>query len=329
MPERTVKLTYAEAVNAALRRSLEEIPETLVYGEDVGKPGGVFGVTKGLLKEFGSRVFDTPISEAAILGSAVGAAIMGRRPIVEVMWVDFSLVALDQLVNQAANVRYVSQGRLQAPMVVRTQQGSMPGACAQHSQSLEALFAHIPGLLVGLPATAQDAYDLLLSAVHADDPTIVIENRNLYFGQKEEVVVEGPVQPVGGATIRRPGTQVTVVTWGAILHRVVAAAERLAGNGVSAEVIDARWLVPFDDNTVFDSVDRTGRLVVVHEANRTGGFGAEVTARVAEAGFLTVPPLRIAVPDCRIPAAPNLLGALVPDEERIAEEIKTFVQRDT
>jgi pyruvate/2-oxoglutarate/acetoin dehydrogenase E1 component len=325
MPE-TQKLTYLEAVNAALRRALDEIPETLVYGEDVGKPGGVFGATKGLRKQFGSRVFDTPISEAAILGSALGAAMLGRRPIVEIMWVDFSLVALDQLVNQAANTRYVSQGRLQAPMVVRTQHGSMPGACAQHSQSLEAFFAHVPGLRVCMPATAQDAYDLLLAAVHADDPVVVIENRNLYFGEKEEVVLGGAVPAVGGAAVRRPGTQVTIVTWGAMLQRVLDAAERLAGQGVSAEVIDARWLNPFDTDRVLDSVDRTARLVVVHEANLTGGFGAEVVARVAEAGYLAIPPLRIAVPDARIPAAPRLLATLVPDADIIARDVAALVR---
>ena len=210
------KLNFAEAVNTALRRCLDEIPETLLYGEDVGVPGGVHGVSKGLHKTFGDRVFDTPISESAILGSAVGAAMFGRRPIVEIMWSDFFLVALDQVVNQAANVRYVSNGQVQAPLTIRTQQGNSPGACAQHSQNLEAFFLHTPGIRVCMPRTPQDAHDLLLSAVHCDDPTIVIENRTLYFGAKEEVTTGGPVQPIGGLRRRTTGGAVMVFTWGAI-----------------------------------------------------------------------------------------------------------------
>ena len=175
------RLTYAEAANAALRRALAERQECIVFGEDVALPGGVFGVTKGLHRAYGDRVLDTPISETAMLGAAVGAALMGMRPVVEIMWMDFALVALDQIVNQAANARYVSRGGLSAPLTIRTQQGSQPGACAQHSQSLEALLTHVPGIRVCLPATAQDAYDLLLAAIWCDDPVVVIENRNLYF----------------------------------------------------------------------------------------------------------------------------------------------------
>jgi pyruvate/2-oxoglutarate/acetoin dehydrogenase E1 component len=205
---------YVEAVNAALRRVLEELPNTIVFGEDVGEPGGVFGATRGLRELFGDRVFDTPISETAILGAAVGAAMMGMRPIAEIMWIDFILVALDQLVNQAANIRYISQGRLTAPLTVRTQQGALPGSCAQHSQCLEAILAHIPGLQVGLPATVQDAYDMLVAAVYSDDPTIIIESRGLYRRFREEATLAGPVQSVGGARVRRPGSDVTLVTWG-------------------------------------------------------------------------------------------------------------------
>jgi pyruvate/2-oxoglutarate/acetoin dehydrogenase E1 component len=230
MPE-TRTLSYAQAVNAALARALEEYPESLLFGEDIALPGGVFGVTKGLQRRFGDRVFDTPISEAAILGGAVGAAMAGRRPIVEIMWADFSLVALDQLVNQAANVRCVSRGRLTAPMTVRTQQGNAPGACAQHSQSLEALFAHVPGLQVCMPATTQDAYDMLLSAVATEDPTIVIENRTLYHGAKTAVEVGGLVPPIGVSATRRTGDDVTVVTWGSIQNKVLQAAEQLANRG--------------------------------------------------------------------------------------------------
>lgn len=321
MPE-TRQLTYAEAVNAALVRALEAWPESLLFGEDIAIPGGVFGVTKGLRSKFGDRVFDTPISEAAILGGAIGASLVGRRPIVEIMWIDFTLVALDQLVNQAANVRYISRGELCAPITVRTQQGNSPGACAQHSQNLEALLAHIPGLQVCIPAVAQDAYDLLLAAVASDDPTIVIENRTLYHGKKSDVVVGGEIPHVGEAVVRRKGDDVTVVTWGAMLHRVLDAAGRLADVGINAEVVDLRWVRPCDLATVMDSVGSTGRLVVVHEAHTTGGFGAEIVAAVVESGAaLRSAPVRVGAPPARMPSAPVLADAIVPSVDRIVDAV--------
>ncbi|MBB3664511.1 pyruvate/2-oxoglutarate/acetoin dehydrogenase E1 component [Prauserella sediminis] len=330
MPDTTLTrkdLTYAESVNRALRLVLDNDPTTLLFGEDVGVPGGVFGVTKGLRKRFGDRVFDTPISEAAILGGAVGAAMVGRRPIVEIMWADFALVALDQIVNQAANVRYINRGELSAPMTIRTQQSTAPGACAQHSQSLEALFAHIPGLHVCMPTTHQDAHDLLLAAIADDDPTIVIENRTLYHGAKESVTLGNPIQSVGGAAIRRTGTDLTVATWGAMQHRVLDAAERLeTDHGISVEVIDMRWLRPLDIDAVVDSVERTGGLAVAHEAMEFAGLGAELVASVLERGVeLRRPPVRIASPAARIPAAPTLLQAVVPDAEAIAARIRAHV----
>ncbi|TDD64958.1 acetoin dehydrogenase [Jiangella aurantiaca] len=322
MPE-TRKLSYGEAANAALRRALDDWPEVLVYGEDVGVPGGVFGVSKGLRKQFGDRVFDTPISESAILGSAVGAAMFGRRPVVEIMWTDFFLVALDQVVNQAANVRYVSEGRLTAPLTIRTQQGTAPGSCAQHSQSLEAFFLHTPGIRVCMPVTAQDAHDLLLSSIACDDPVVVIENRTLYHGGKQEVSVGGPVAPIGGLRVRRPGTTATAVTWGSISQQVLVAAETLASEDHDVEVLETPWLDPFPWDEVLASVARTRRLVVTHEANRTGGFGAEVLARVAEAGIeLAAPPVRVAVPDLRLPAAPGLAAAVVPAAGDVADALR-------
>jgi pyruvate/2-oxoglutarate/acetoin dehydrogenase E1 component len=319
MPE----LSYAGAVNAALRRCLEELPETLLYGEDVAKPGGVHGVTKGLWKDFGDRVFDTPISESAILGSAVGAAMMGRRPIVEIMWADFFLVALDQMINQAANIRYVSEGRLTVPLVVRTQQGNSPGACAQHSQNLEALFTHTPGLRVAMPSIPQDAHDIMVSAVHSDDPVVVIDNRTLYFGAKQEVVTDRAPAPIGGSVVRRSGPAATVVTWGAITHRVLEAADRLAAQGVHVTVLETPWLDPFDHDAVHRSLAATGgRLAVVHEANLTGGFGGEVVVRALEAGVLSGHPRRIATPDTRVPAAPELAAALIPGTDRIFTELR-------
>jgi pyruvate/2-oxoglutarate/acetoin dehydrogenase E1 component len=320
------QLTYGEAVNAALRRCLGELPETLFYGEDVAKPGGVFGVTRGLRRDFGDRVFDTPISESAILGSAVGAAMLGRRPIVEIMWVDFSLVAFDQIVNQLANVRYVSRGKLAAPVVIRTQQGSAPGACAQHSQSLEAFFLHVPGVRVAIPWTAQDAYDLLVAAVHSDDPVVVIENRTLYSAGKQEVVLDGPVQPLGGLRVRREGADATLVTWGAITARALEAAETLAQRSVSLEVLELPWLNPFSTDEVVARVRRTGRLAVLHEANLTGGFGAEIVARIAGLGVpLRSPALRLGLPDTRVPAAPSLVAGLLPNSDGVAAAVQDWL----
>ena len=325
MPE-TVKLNYGGAVNAALARSLEDYPEAILYGEDVALPGGVFGVTRGLHKAFGNRVFDTPISETAMLGAAVGAAMVGRRPIVEIMWMDFMFVAFDQIVNQASNVRYVSQGRLTAPLTIRTQQGNAPGACAQHSQNLEALLLHIPGIRVAITSTPQDAYDVLRSAVACDDPVVVIENRTLYAGPKSEVQVGGAPAPIGGHRLRRQGSDVTVVTWGTVTSRVVETAERLAADGLDAEVIEAVWLNPFDHGAVAQSVARTGRLVVVHEANTTGGFGAEIVARVVENGVpLRSAPRRVGARDSRIPAAVGLAAQVLPQDDDIVQALRGAV----
>lgn len=329
MPE-TVKLTVGGAVNAALARCLEDMPETILYGEDLAKPGGVFGVTRGLQKRFGNRVFDTPISETAMLGAAVGAAQFGRRPIVEIMWIDFSLVAFDQIANQAANVRYVSEGRTIAPLTIRTQQGNAPSACAQHAQNLEALLLHIPGIRVCMPTSAQDSYDLVLAAVACDDPTVVIENRTLYAGGKEEITIGGPVQEIGGHRFRRTGDDVTVVTWGAVTAKVVDAVDRLTSDGITADVLEMVWLNPFDHDAVHASLARTGRLLVVHEASRTGGFGAEVVAQAVEARApLVAPPRRIALDDSRIPSAPHLAAALLPQTRDIENALRELAGSDS
>lgn len=326
MPD-IISLRFGEAINTALRHALKRWPESLLYGEDVGKPGGVFGVTRRLKREFGDRVFDTPISESAIIGSAVGAAMMGRRPIVEIMWIDFTLVGLDQVINQAANVRYISKGALTAPITIRTQQGATPGSCAQHSQSLEALFTHIPGLRVCIPSTPQDAYDLLLSAVACDDPTLVIEARGLYNGEKQDVQVRGEIAPIGGSRLRHKGDDLTIVTWGSISHSVTAAADALAADGIHVDVIEAVWLNPFDTDAVLQSVARTGRLLVVHEANTTGGFGAEVISRVVEAGVrLRTRPRRLGLPDLRMPAAPHLSAAVLPCKDDVIAAARQLVR---
>jgi acetoin:2,6-dichlorophenolindophenol oxidoreductase subunit beta len=326
MPE----MLYIEAVNAALGRALAERDDVLLYGEDVAKPGGVHGVTRGLHKQHGERVFDTPISESAILGSAIGAALVGRRPIVEIMWADFMFVAFDQIINQAANMRYVSRGELRAPITVRTQQGTAPGACAQHSQSVEAFLAHIPGVRVCLPATPQDAYDLTLAAIACDDPTVIIDHRSMYRSVRGHVSTDGPWPAIGGARVHRAGGDVTVVSWGAAVHVALAAAERLSvEHGVSVEVVDPRWLNPLDMDTVLDSVRKTGALVTLHEANVTGGFGAEIVARVVESDVpLRVPPRRLGAADVRIPAAPSLIAAVIPTVESVVEALRHLGQTE-
>ncbi|HLI01079.1 MAG TPA: thiamine pyrophosphate-dependent enzyme [Acidimicrobiales bacterium] len=316
-----VELTYQRAVNLALKTELDDRPDVLVYGEDVGAAGGIFGVSRGLQKQFGpERVFDTPISESAILGSAVGAAMEGMRPVVEVMWGDFLLVALDQLVNQAANVRFVNQSRLSAAMVVRYQQGATPGACAQHSQSLEALLAHIPGLKLGMPATAADAYAMTRAAVADPDPVILAESRELY--QMAGPVDADAAETVGGARVYGEGGDVAVITWGAMLHRAFQAADDLRQLGYQATVVDLRWLRPLDVAAI-DAAVRScaGRVVVAHEANLTGGFGAELAAGITERNFgaLAAPVRRVAAPDVRVPAAPNLQAALLPSAKSIVE----------
>jgi 2-oxoisovalerate dehydrogenase E1 component len=303
-------------------------PEVLVYGEDVGFAGGIFGCTRGLQSEFGSdRVFDTPISESAILGSAIGAAIEGMRPVVEIMWADFMLVALDQLINQAANVRYVTRGERNVPIVVRMQQGATPGSCAQHSQSLEALLAHIPGLRIGLPSRPHDAYEMLRAAIADPDPTIIIEARGLYQ-TKWPASLGGPVEPIGGARFRRRGDDLAIITWGTAAAKAEEAAALLADEGVAATVLDLRWLSPLDDQAIAEAVVSSGgRALVVHEANVTGGFGAEIAARIGEHLFeeLDAPVMRLGTPDVRIPSAPVLQEAVIPQVASIVAAARRLV----
>ncbi|WP_232059364.1 alpha-ketoacid dehydrogenase subunit alpha/beta [Kineobactrum salinum] len=309
----TEQVTYIKAVNEALRRELASRPEALVFGEDLGKAGGIFGATRYLQRDFGvDRVFDTPIAESAILGSAVGLAISGMKPIVEIMWADFLLVALDQIINQAANVRYATQGRCTAPIVVRTQQGVTPGSCAQHSQSLEALLFHIPGIKLGLPATPQDAYDMLRAAVADPDPVVIIESRSLY--QTSASVHYGDqVAVVGGASLRREGSDVVIITWATGVQIALDVANTLADRGITVGVLDLRWLSPLDDTAIDDAVKRCGgRAIVLHEANITGGVGAEIAARISER-HSDAKVRRIGTPDTRIPSSPVLQSALIPN----------------
>ncbi|WP_432180146.1 alpha-ketoacid dehydrogenase subunit alpha/beta [Streptomyces sp. NBC_00063] len=326
LPSEGKPVAYGLAVNSALRRELEERPEVVLFGEDIAIPGGTFGVTRNLRKTYGERVFDTPIAEAAILGAALGASQEGLRPVVEIMWSDFLLVALDQLVNQAANVRYLSNGQRSAPMVVRMQQGITPGSCAQHSQSIEALLTHIPGLKVGLPADAADAYAMTRAAIADPDPVVLIESRALYL-EKAPIDESAPVEPVGGARLRREGSDITLITWGRMTGNVAAAADLLAVEEISASVLDLRWLAPLDEQALFDAVDAAGgRALVVHEAVRTGGFGGEILARLAERGPSAPNRIgRLTTPDTRIPASPDLSAALLPSPELVAERARALL----
>jgi len=324
--EKTV--SYIQAINEALSRELAARPEVLLYGEDVGFAGGIFGASRGLQKTYGAeRVFDTPISESAILGSAVGAAVMGMKPIVEIMWADFMLVALDQIINQAANVRYITGGRSCVPMVVRTQQGATPGSCAQHSQSLEALLAHIPGLRIAIPATPQDAYDLLRTATATPDPCIVFESRALYQ-TTGAVRYTDEIEPIGKSRLHKTGRDAVIVTWGTMLSVALEAAAKLSDEDLDIGVLDLRWLCPLDSKGLRAAVKSAGgRVLVLHEANQTGGFGAEIIARLHELfdGDLPISAVRLATPDVRMPAAPILQRALLPNVDKVVTEVRQLL----
>jgi 2-oxoisovalerate dehydrogenase E1 component len=323
----TCEMSYIDAVRAALRAELSADPRTIVYGEDVGKPGGIFGGSRNLQREFGAdRVFDTPIAENAILGSAVGAAISGMKPIVEIMWTDFLMVALDQLVNQASNVRYLTSGRSTVPMTVRMQQGATPGSCAQHSQSLEALLAHIPGLKVALASSPHDAYSLIRAAAADPDPCIVIEARSLFPNMGPVQLTQG-AEPVGKARLRREGTDVGIVTWSTMVPRALAAAEELATAGIEVAVLDLRWLNPLDKAALAKLAKQVGgRILILHEAVKTGGFAGEVAFQLNEMdlGFpLTI--RRLATADIRMPASAVLQAVLIPGLDAIAIAVRDIL----
>ncbi len=310
--------TYVKAVNSTLAEAMRADDRVLVIGEDVAE-GGPYTVTAGLAEEFGTeRVLNTPISEAAICGVAIGAAQSGRRPVLEIMFIDFLTLALDQLVNAAAKAHFMSGGQLPVPLVLRTQGGAGTRGAAQHSQSLEAWLTHIPGLKVVMPSTAADAAGLLTSAIADPNPVVFIENKTLYF-RKEEVPDEPEPVPIGQARTVRQGDDVTIVALSRMVGEAMTAAERLAGDGVEAEVIDPRTLVPFDLETVVESVRRTNRLVVAHEAVEHGGFGAEIAAEVQEAAFdfLDAPVERVGAPFTPVPLSPGLEDAYLPGADEV------------
>ncbi len=314
------ELTYSQALNEALREEMQTDERVFVLGEDINPPmGGIFRVTTGLFEEFGpNRVRTTPISEAGIAGGAVGAALVGCRPVAEIMYIDFMTIAMDQIVNQAAKIRYMSGGQAKVPVVFRTQGGGGRGNAAQHSQSLEAWFAHVPGLMVVTPSTPYDAKGLLKSSIRDDNPVVFIEHKLLYF-TKGEVPEEEYTVPLKEAAIRREGEHITIVAYSYMALKCLEAAELLEGRGISAEVIDLRTLRPLDIETVLASVRKTHRLLVVHEACLTGGLGGEIAAQVAERAFdeLDAPIGRVGALDSPIPYNGALESAVIPTPERV------------
>lgn len=320
------EITYAQALNAALREEMQQDGNVVLLGEDVGVQGGVFTVSKGLLQEFGhDRVRDTPISEAAFVGLAAGAAITGMRPVVEIMYVDFMLVAADSIINQVAKLRYMSGGQVQVPLVIRTQQGGGRGNAAQHSQSLDALWAHIPGLKVVLPATPYDAKGLLKSAIRDNNPVIFIEHKLLYFN-KGEVPDTAYTIPIGRADIKRAGTDVTIVALSRSVLTALEAADALAAEGISAEVIDLRSIRPLDYETILASLAKTHRLLLVHEAALSGSILGEIAATVQELGFdeLDAPIQRVGGADSPLAYSLPLEQVQLPDATLIVNAVKNL-----
>jgi acetoin:2,6-dichlorophenolindophenol oxidoreductase subunit beta len=318
------EIRFGKALNQALHDAMAADETVVLLGEDIAAAGGPFGVTRGLLDSFGpARVRDTPISEATLVSAGVGAALTGLRPVVEIMFMDFLTLGMDGLVNQAAKARFMFGGQTSVPLVLRTPHGGGLSAGPQHSQCLEAWLAHIPGLKVVCPATAADAYGLLRSAIDDPDPVIVVENKALY-ARKEQLDGELAPTPIGRARIARPGRDVTVVTYGAMLDLALGAADDLAGDGIKAEVLDLRTLQPWDEAAVLDSLSRTHRLVVLHEAVEAFGVGAEIAARMADAGFdeLDGPIVRVGAPFMPVPFARQLEEAFRPDAGRLISAVR-------
>lgn len=323
MPE----VTLLGAVNMALARALADDPDVVVFGEDVAVNGGVFRATEGLLERFGpERVLDTPLSEGLIGGIAVGMAAQGMRPVAEFQFLGFIYSALDQLVNHASRLRNRTRGRLTCPMVVRAPFGAGVHAPEHHSESTEAMLIHIPGLRVVIPSSPARAYGLLLAAIRDNDPVVFLEPTRLYRTLKEDIADDGRALPLDVCYTLREGSDVTLVAWGAMVRETLAAADALAEDGITAEVIDVATLKPLDADTIVASVARTGRLVIVHEAPRTGGFGGEIAAVVAEHGLLALeaPIERVTAPDVIVPL-PRLEHRYLPDKGRIVEAARRAV----
>src|SRR5215813_12345887 len=324
MPE----LTLVDAINLALVRALADDPDVVVFGEDVGVNGGVFRATAGLQQRFGvERVFDTPLSELLISGLCVGMAAQGLRPVGEIQFLGFLYPCIDQLVNHASRLRNRTQGRLSCPMVLRTPHGAGIRAPEHHSESTEAILAHIPGLRVVIPSSPEHAYGLLLAAIRDPDPVVFLEPTRLYRAAKGEVEDNGDALPLDVAFVLRDGRDITLISWGATLKETMAAADALSAEGIAAEVIDLATLKPYDEKAVLRSVAKTGRCVIVHEAARTGGFGAEIAALIAERGLssLLAPVIRVTGYDTIVPMA-RLEQHYMPSVERIVSAARKACQ---
>ncbi|MCH2155172.1 MAG: alpha-ketoacid dehydrogenase subunit beta [Opitutales bacterium] len=318
------RVLYNKALNEALAEEMERDERVILMGEDIGLYGGVFKVTSGLWERFGGeRVIDTPISETGFLGAALGAAMNGYRPVVEIMWIDFTLVAADQIINQIAKARYMSGGQVKVPLVIRTQMGGFRGNGAQHSQCLEALFAHIPGLKVVIPSTPSDAKRLLKASIRDDDPVLFIEHKMLY-PMSGDISDEDDIEEIGKGKVVREGTDATIVSWSRCLHFALDAAEQLSREGKEVEVVDVRSLVPLDEPLIFESVRKTNRLVVAHEPHRRYGPGAELVAQIQEHCFdyLDAPIVRVGAWDCPIPYSRELEKQVLPGEESILQAVR-------
>lgn len=322
------KMTYRDALREALREEMRRDPSVFLLGEDIGRYwGGAFKVTEGLAEEFGDeRVRDTPISESAIIGTAVGAAITGMRPVAEIMFGDLTALAMDQIANQAAKIRYMFGGQATCPLVVRTPFGAGVSIASHHSQSLEAWFMHVPGLFVAVPSTPYDAKGLLKTAIRGSNPVFFCEHKLLY-PVEGEVPEEEYTVPFGSAEVKKEGSDVTVVATSYMVHKALSAARALENEGISVEVVDPRTLTPLDKQTIIRSVKKTGRAVIVTEDCKTAGVSAEIAAILAEEAidYLDAPIRRVAEPDTPIPFSPPLERYVIPDEKRIIKTVKEVV----
>ena len=321
------KMTYAEALRQAMSEKMREDPNVFLFGEDVGPFGGCFGVSAGMHAEFGDeRVRDTPISEGVIVGAAVGSAATGCRPIAELMFIDFLTVGMDQLVNQAAKMRYMFGGKINLPMTVRVPAGGGTGGAAQHSQSLEKWVAGIPGLKVVYPSNAADAYGLLLSAIEDDNPVVFIEQKTLY-GVSFDVPEKMERIPLGKARIHREGSDVSIITYAKQVHAAQVAAEKLAKEGIEAEILDLRTLYPLDKEAILKTVEKTGRVVLVSEETKRGSYISEIASIIAEEAFydLNAPIIRIAALDTPVPFASILESVYLPNAEDIVKAVKEMM----
>jgi len=318
-----VKITYREAMRQAIRDAMIRDPRVFLMGEDVGRYGGCYAVSKGLLEEFGAeRIRDTPLSESAFVGAGIGAAMGGMRPIVEIMTVNFSLLALDQIVNNAATLLHMSGGQFNIPLVIRMTTGAGRQLAAQHSHSLEGWYAHIPGIKILAPATLEDARGMLWTALEDPDPVLIFEHGTLYNMEGEMAADAGPVE-IAKAAVRRAGTDVSLITYGGTLFKTLQAAEQLAASGIDAEVVDLRTLRPLDTESILDSVTRTHRAVIIDEGWRSGSISAEISARIMEGAFyeLDLPVERICSAEVPMPYAKHLEDAAVPQTSTIIESV--------